>query len=80
MVTINYITTSPLVCLSVYLGHISSQTLPLPGSDTPTSPLELSTNRSGDFTITEKAPNRAFSWLKVPTKNNLLIHYAKGKR
>ena len=60
MVTINYITTSPLVCLSVYLGHISSQTLPLPGSDTPTSPLELSTNLSGDFTITDKAPTRAF--------------------
>ena len=34
-----------------------------------------------DITITEKAPNRAFSWLKAPTSfftfKNLLRHYAK---
>ena len=34
-----------------------------------------------DFTITEKAPTRAFSWLKVPTKSftfkTLLGHYEK---
>ena len=33
------------------------------------------------FTITEKAPTRAFSWLKVPTSTftfkTLLRHYAK---
>ena len=29
------------------------------------------------FTITEKAPTRAFSWLKVPTFKTLLRHYAK---
>ena len=33
------------------------------------------------FTITEKAPTRAFSWLKVPTSaftfKTLLRHYAK---
>ena len=34
-----------------------------------------------DFTITEKAPSRAFSWLKVPTSiftfMTLLRHHAK---
>ena len=34
-----------------------------------------------DFTITEKAPTRAFSWLKAPTRaftfKTLLGHYAK---
>ena len=34
-----------------------------------------------DFTITEKDPTRAFSWLKAPTGaftfKTLLIHYAK---
>ena len=34
-----------------------------------------------DFTITEKAPTRTFSWLKVPTSaftfKTLLRHYAK---
>ena len=34
-----------------------------------------------DFTITEKAPTRAFSWLKAPTSTftfkTLLRHYAK---
>ena len=34
-----------------------------------------------DFTIMEKAPTRAFSWLKVPTSaytfKDLLIHYVK---
>ena len=34
-----------------------------------------------DFTITEKAPTRAFSWLKAPTSaftfKTLLRHYAK---
>ena len=29
--------------------------------------LELPTKVPEDFTITDKAPNRAFSWLKVPT-------------
>ena len=29
--------------------------------------LELTTNLSEDFTITEKAPAKAFSWSKVPT-------------
>ena len=33
------------------------------------------------FTITEKAPTRAFSWLKAPTRaftfKTLLRHYAK---
>ena len=29
--------------------------------------LELSMNLREDFTITEKSPTRAFSWLKVPT-------------
>ena len=29
--------------------------------------LELQTNLREYFTITEKAPTRAFSWLKVPT-------------
>ena len=37
---------------------------------------------SEDFTIMEKAPTRAFSWLKVPTSTltfkTLLRHYAKG--
>ena len=31
------------------------------------SRLELQTNLREDFTITEKAPNGTFSWLKVPT-------------
>ena len=34
-----------------------------------------------DFTITEKAPTRAFSWLKAPTSaftfKTLLTHYAE---
>ena len=34
--------------------------------------VELQTKVSEDFTITEKAPTRAFSWLKT-----LLRHYAK---
>ena len=29
--------------------------------------IELQTKVQEDFTITEKAPTRAFSWLKVPT-------------
>ena len=43
--------------------------------------LELQTEVREDFTITEKAPNRAFSWLKAPTSaftfKTLLRHYAK---
>ena len=46
-------------------------------------PLELATNLRKDFTITGKAPIRAFSWLKVPTRaftfKTLLGHYAKHK-
>ena len=38
-------------------------------------------NDSSVFTITEKAPSKAFSWLKVPTIaftfKTLLRHYAK---
>ena len=48
------------------------------------SPLELQTKDGEDLTITEKAPTRAFSWLKVATtaftfKTLLrqLRHYAK---
>ena len=33
--------------------------------------------RSIGFTITEKAPTRAFSWLKAPTGAPHLRHYAK---
>ena len=42
---------------------------------------ELQTEVHEDFTITEKAPTRAFSWLKAPTSaftfKTLLRHYAK---
>ena len=42
---------------------------------------ELQTGVREDFTITEKAPNLAFFWLKVPSSNftfkKLLRHYAK---
>ena len=42
---------------------------------------ELQTKLREDFTIMEKAPTRAFSWLKVPTSaftfKTLLRHYAK---
>ena len=45
------------------------------------SPLELQTEVHEDFTITEKAPTRAFSWLKAPTIaftfETLLRHFAK---
>ena len=34
--------------------------------------LEVDTKIREDFTITEKAPTRAFTWLKAPTR-----HYAK---
>ena len=43
--------------------------------------VELQTKVREDFTITEKAPNLAFFWLKVPSSNftfkKLLRHYAK---
>ena len=43
--------------------------------------VELQTKVREDFTITEKAPTRAFSWLKAPTSaftfKTLLRHYAK---
>ena len=43
--------------------------------------LELQTMAREDFTITEKAPTRAFSWLKVATTaftfKTLLRHFAK---
>ena len=43
--------------------------------------VELQTNVREDFTITEKAPTRAFSWLKAPTSaftfKTLVRHYAK---
>ena len=43
--------------------------------------LELQTKVSVDFTITEKVPIRASSWLKVPSSSftfkTLLTHYAK---
>ena len=43
--------------------------------------LELQTKVPEDFTITEKVPTRAFSWLKVPTSaftfKTLLRHHAK---
>ena len=43
--------------------------------------LELQTKVPEDFTITEKAPTRAFSWLKAPTSTfifkTLFRHYAK---
>ena len=46
-----------------------------------TSEIELQTKVPEDFTITEKASTRAFSWLKVPTIaytfKTILIHYAK---
>ena len=46
-------------------------------SSTGASPMELSINFRKDFAITEKAPARALSWLKVPTSaNTLLRHYA----
>ena len=42
---------------------------------------ELQTKLREDFTITEMAPTRALSWLKVPTRaftfKTLLGHYAK---
>ena len=45
------------------------------------SVLELETKVLEDFTITKKAPTRAFSLLIVPTRaytfKNLLRHYAK---
>ena len=47
------------------------------------STLELDTNLRvvGSFTLPERAPTRAFSWLKVPTSaftfKTLLRHYAK---
>ena len=43
--------------------------------------VELQTKVREDFTIMEKAPTRAFSWLKAPTSaftlKTLLRHYAK---
>ena len=43
--------------------------------------IELESKVLEDVTITEKAPTRAFSWLKAPTKaftfKTLLRHYAK---
>ena len=43
--------------------------------------IELETKVLEDVKITEKAPTRAFSWLKAPTKaftfKTLLRHYAK---
>ena len=43
--------------------------------------LELEANLRENFTITEKASPRAFSWLKVPTSaftlKTILRHYAK---
>ena len=43
--------------------------------------LVLQTINRGIYTITEKAPTRAFSWLKAPTSaftfKTLLRHYAK---
>ena len=43
--------------------------------------LELQPKVREDLTITEKAPTRAFSWLKAPTRaftfKNRLRHYAK---
>ena len=44
-------------------------------------PLVLCSAPQSVFTITEKAPTRAFSWLKAPTSaftfKTLLRHYAK---
>ena len=46
------------------------------------SPLELQTKVREDFTITEKASTRAYSWLKAPLSTSalsfktLLRHYA----
>ena len=46
----------------------------------PASP-QLIRASNEEFTVTEKGPSRAFSWLKVPTSTftfkTLLIHYAK---
>ena len=43
--------------------------------------IELETKVFKDFTITEKAPTKAFSWLKAPTISltfkNLIRHYTK---
>ena len=41
--------------------------------------VELQTNFREDFTITEKAPTMAFSWLRAPTSTfeTLLRHYAQ---
>ena len=43
--------------------------------------VKLSIGSTTGYTITEKAPTRAFSWLKAPTSaftfKTLLRHYAK---
>ena len=52
----------------------------LPRLRDPVLVYSLKRRLSEDFTITEKAPTRAFSWLKVPTSAftlmTLLRHYA----
>ena len=61
-------------CLQFSFHFINSS--PSPG-------VELQTNLHKDlsFTITEKAPTGAFSWLKAPTLElSHLRHYAKAKR
>ena len=54
-------------------GHMGQQCLCLSAADDPSVSHSV-------FTITEKAPTRAFSWLKVPTSaftfKTLLKHYA----
>ena len=75
-----------LICLwcgSLRLVSLSSSCCPASVSSWSCSCswLELQTKVREDFTITEKASTRAFSWLEAPTNaftfNTLLRHYAE---
>ena len=71
------------ICLHLYGGRIPAPPLHTVSCQLLGQKLVLQTNhrQQSVFTITEKAPIRAFSWLKAPTSvftyKTLLRHYAK---
>ena len=78
----NILVSHPPTTLHCLLSHLSFQIV---RPQIPTyllcSAVKLSIGSTTGCTITEKAPTRAFSWLKVPTSaftfKTLLRHYAK---
>ena len=71
-----------LVLLSIIRRQICNSPSPSHSNEDVSGVRTRAANDPSVFTITEKSPNMAFSWMKVPTsaftfKKTQLRHYAK---